>query len=187
MKINLLFASLIFATIFSACDPDDNTPPTVNQEELITTVVLTFSPVSGGSTFEFRFTDLDGDGGNAPVIVSDSLMDSTVYNVTAQFLDESVTPADDVTAEIQKEAEEHQVFYLINQGLDLDFSYADSDANGQPLGLLSTFTAVEAGTGTLSVILRHEPNKTGVGVASGDITNAGGETDVEVEFDVKLF
>ena len=33
-------------------------------------------------------------------------------------------------------------------------------------------------------MLRHEPDKSAAGVSSGDITNAGGETDIEVSFNV---
>ena len=39
---------------------------------------------------------------------------------------------------------------------------------------------------TMTVILRHEPNKAGAGVSDGDITNAGGETDIEVTFPFHL-
>jgi len=34
------------------------------------------------------------------------------------------------------------------------------------------------------VTLRHQPDKGAIGVSDGDITNAGGETDIEVLFDV---
>jgi hypothetical protein len=34
--------------------------------------------------------------------------------------------------------------------------------------------------------LRHEPNKDALNVASGEITNAGGETDIEVSFPVTI-
>jgi hypothetical protein len=43
-----------------------------------------------------------------------------------------------------------------------------------------------AGSGTLTITLRHEPNKDGDNVADGDITNAGGETDVEVTFNIDV-
>ncbi|HBK71516.1 MAG TPA: type 1 periplasmic binding fold superfamily protein, partial [Flavobacteriaceae bacterium] len=35
-------------------------------------------------------------------------------------------------------------------------------------------------------ILRHEPNKSASGVSDGDITNAGGETDIEVIFNITV-
>ena len=37
-----------------------------------------------------------------------------------------------------------------------------------------------------TITLRHEPAKTATGVSGGDITNAGGETDIEVVFDVTV-
>ena len=40
--------------------------------------------------------------------------------------------------------------------------------------------------GTITITLRHEPNKGGEGVSNGDITNAGGETDAQVSYNVSL-
>ncbi|MFT7376933.1 MAG: hypothetical protein ACI88Z_000758, partial [Sphingobacteriales bacterium] len=55
-----------------------------------------------------------------------------------------------------------------------------------PLGLQTTITTTDVGNGTLTVILRHEPNKSASGVANGDISNAGGETDIEVTFNITV-
>ena len=66
------------------------------------------------------------------------------------------------------------------------FSHNDSDANGDPLGLEMTATTGDASAGDVTVILRHEPDKDAEGVADGDVTNAGGETDVEVTFDADV-
>ena len=64
-----------------------------------------------------------------------------------------------------------------------EFTYIDVDGNGAPLGLAFTLTTVDADTeGDLTIILRHEPSKSADGVAGGDITNAGGETDIAVTF-----
>ncbi|MCB0763865.1 MAG: type 1 periplasmic binding fold superfamily protein, partial [Flavobacteriales bacterium] len=60
--------------------------------------------------------------------------------------------------------------------------YDDMDANMLPIGLESMWTIGAASNGTVIVTLRHEPDKTATGVSSGDITNAGGETDIEVTF-----
>ena len=45
---------------------------------------------------------------------------------------------------------------------------------------------IKPGNGTITVILRHEPDKDASGVSNGDITNAGGETDIEVVFNVEV-
>jgi len=56
----------------------------------------------------------------------------------------------------------------------------------QTATLANTLTTDAAGSGTITVILRHEPDKGASGVNDGDITNAGGETDIEVTFDVTV-
>ena len=66
----------------------------------------------------------------------------------------------------------------------MDVAYGDTDSEGRPIGIVGTMTTNDAGTGTLTVTLRHEPAKDAAGVVDGDITNAGGETDVEAEFDL---
>jgi hypothetical protein len=97
--------------------------------------------------------------------------------------DESKTPAEDITEEILEEADEHQFFFRVTEGITLTFSYEDQDKNGNPLGLKTKMITSQPSLGTLRVTLRHEPNKTATGVAMGMIDNAGGETDIEVDFD----
>ena len=94
------------------------------------------------------------------------------------------TPAEDITAEVLEEALEHQVFYQVASG-DFVIQYADQDSNGNPIGLSTNFQSNTTG-GNLTVILKHEPSKTAAGVSGGDITNAGGETDIEVVFPVNV-
>jgi hypothetical protein len=68
----------------------------------------------------------------------------------------------------------------------LSFTYADADA-GKPIGLAFTLkTGTAATTGNIVVILRHEPIKNAEGVASGDITNAGGATDAQITYAVQV-
>jgi hypothetical protein len=50
-----------------------------------------------------------------------------------------------------------------------------------------TFTAAaNAVSGNLTVILRHDLNKSAEGVAAGNIANAGGDTDVEIVFPITV-
>ena len=96
-------------------------------------------------------------------------------------LNELEDPADNITAEVQAEDEDHQFFYTPTNNI-ATIAYTDQDANGNPVGLTFTVTTTAATTGNLTVVLRHEPNKSATGVSDGDITNAGGETDIEVTF-----
>ncbi len=185
MKQYLFLFGLVLAIFsFSSCDKDDPTPP--NEEELITTLTLTMTPEGGGSDVLFRFRDTDGDGGNDPVITSGTLAANTIYNATLELLNESVSPAENITNEVRSEGEDHQFFYATTAGVNLSFAYDDTDTNGNPIGLEVLFQTGEASTGQFQVTLRHEPNKTASGVSTGDISNAGGETDIEVIFDIEI-
>jgi len=174
---------LATASLFLAsCSDDDNGP--VNEEEVITTVITTLT--NGSTTITLTSRDLDGDGPNAPVAtVSGDLTANTVYNGEITFLNETVTPADNITAEVEEEGEEHQIFYQIPASLGT-IGYTDFDVNAKPVGLTFTYTTGNAGTGNLTVTLRHLPNKSAAGVAAGDITNAGGATDAQVTYPIVI-
>lgn len=179
---NLKFMAFALTALltFNSCSNDD---APVIEEELITTATVTF--VGGGQTITLTSRDLDGDGPNPPVIsVSGNFAPSTTYTGSVVFLNESENPAEDVTLEIAEKDVEHQVFYRVSNNLG-NFTYTDLDSNGRPLGLTFTFvTGANLGTGNLTVTLRHLLNKNASGVASGDITNAGGSTDIEVTFPI---
>lgn len=177
----LSFAVMIL--IASACSSDD--PDPVNEEELITTVRVTFASAANPDVTA-TFTDLDGPGGTDPVTVNPTLVANTTYTVSVEFLNEQENPAEDITAEVAEEDDEHQVFFVIGTGLNATYAYTDQDGNGNPLGLSGTFATGAAGAGNLTLTLIHEPVKDAANVSSGDPTNAQGETDVEVTFNVTV-
>jgi len=175
------FALLVF-TLFS-CSNDDNPAP-VNEEEVITTIKVTL--VNGGNTITLQSQDLDGDGPNAPVVtVSGDLAASTTYLGSVKFLNELENPAENITAEVEEEGVDHQIFYQLTNSLGT-ITYDDVDDNGNPIGLEFTLVTGSAGSGILTLTLRHEPNKEASGVSDGDITNAGGSTDAQVTFNVTI-
>lgn len=179
--LSFFIITLIFVSLFTACEADDPIPE--NSEELITTLRIVCTPNAGGPTAMMEFLDLDGDGGNAPVIMADTLLAQTEYNAVLMLLNESVFPAENITEEILEEDEDHQFFFDF-VGIQLAHVYIDMDGNGNPVGLMNKFITADAGTGSLKVTLRHHPDKSATGVTDGDITNAGGETDIEVIFPV---
>ncbi|MDW7694794.1 hypothetical protein R9C00_08575 [Flammeovirgaceae bacterium SG7u.111] len=186
MKIkNFLFISLgLVMTFLSSCS-DDPEPEIPNEEELITTLTYTLTPVGGGTTVELKFKDLDGDGGDDPEITGGTLAANTTYEGSIELLNELESPAEDITEEVEEENDEHQFFYQTTVN-GLSVAYDDIDGDGNPVGLATKVATTTAGSGKLTVTLRHEPNKTADGVKDGDITNAGGETDIEVTFDVEV-
>jgi len=170
------------AMLLVSCSNDDNGP--VNEEEVITTVTTTLT--GGGQVITLTSRDLDGDGPNAPVVAaSGNLAANTIYSGAVTFLNETQTPAGDLTVEVEEEGVDHQVFYQLPATLGT-ITYTDLDLNGKPIGLTFTLTTGNAGTGNLTVTLRHLPNKSASGVSTGDITNAGGATDAYVSFPVTV-
>lgn len=184
---SILFPIATFLVVLllalSSCQPIDPIIP--NEEEVITSLVYTLTPAGGGTPVVFSISDPDGDGGNAPTITNGVLQANKTYNGVITLFNETESPVEPIHQEVLAEGVEHQLFF--ENTLDsVAIAYADQDANGQGIGLQTTFTTGVAEQGTLKVILRHEPNKTAAGVAIDNATPAGGETDIEVTFDVDI-
>ena len=182
LKYALLASTLIFA---SCSDDDDNTPDPVNEEEVITTLIVSLEMIngqSGSDTVVMQYQDLDGDGPDAATVtVSGSLNANTVYDGSIVLLNETEMPAENITVEVEEEDDEHQFFYTVGSGLDVATEYANFDGDGNPLGTMFVLNVGSASSGGLTFTLRHEPNKPNTG-----LENAGGETDIEVTFDVTV-
>nr|WP_321245065.1 type 1 periplasmic binding fold superfamily protein [uncultured Psychroserpens sp.] len=179
-KLKSILAITILAITFTACSSDDDSPAPVNQEEVITTLIATLSSTSGNITMTYR--DLDGDGPDAAVVtVSSALAANATYAGSLDLLNETESPAESITAEIEEEDDEHQFFF---SSALVSSAYADMDGDGNPVGLAFTLTTGDVGTGNLTITLRHEPSKSAEGVSDGNIANAGGETDIAVTFPI---
>jgi hypothetical protein len=195
-----LLASLPLAILLGGCGEDEAGGE--NENELITTVTLTFTPAAGGTAVVARANDPDGDGGSPPTIDSITLP-AGAYNLSLKFENALETPPEDITVEVKDEGDEHQVFFTgtgvsgpasNSAGAPLTQAYADMDAGGLPIGLANTITAAK-GTGSLTVTLRHMPpvNDQPVKVAgtadtvkTSGISAIGGSTDVQVTFPVTV-
>lgn len=183
IKIKNLLILPLFLSVLACSSDDDNTPVVVNEEEIITTVTATLAPQGGGNAITLVSRDLDGDGPNDPVVtVSGNLSANTTYSGAVTFLNETVSPAEDITPEVTEEGEEHQVFFLPSGSLNAVFTYLDFDSNNNPIGTLFSIQTGDASTGTITIVLRHEPQKPNDGTLAG----AGGETDVSVNFNVSI-
>ena len=108
-RISILTAIAITGTLFTGCSNDDDAPAPVNEEEVITTMTITMTPAGGGTAIVLQTRDLDGDGPDAPVVtVSGDFAANTTYNGAIILLNETETPAEDITAEVETEDDEHQ-------------------------------------------------------------------------------
>lgn len=184
-KIGSMLAAALMVVLAMSCDGDD--PEPVNEPEVITTMNVTFTNTADASDVVMAsFRDLDGEGGDDGVTTNPTLSADATYSVALEFLNETETPAENKNIEISGEDDEHQVFFIAADGLNLTFAYGDQDDNGNPLGLMGTVTTGAASTGNLDIVLVHEPSKDAAGVSDGDITNAGGEEDIRVIFSVTI-
>lgn len=195
--------NLILPLFFLAACTDVDNPDETNEEEVITTVSLTFTPASGGAAVEASWADPENDG--SPVIDDIVLSDADDYTLAVSFLNELEDPAEDITEEVDAESDQHQVFFTgtavespatgENASAVITQGYDDTDANGFPIGLASSITTLAAGSGSLTVTLRHlppendTPVKTGTladDAAAGGIEALPGETDVSVDFALEV-
>lgn len=172
----LLFA--VLALFMNSCKKETIDP---NQSELITTVRLKLTNTLSSSInpLVYEFKDLDGEGGAAPVKFDDIVLQKNIpYICEVTVLNESVSPADNITAEIKAEANDHQFYFVPSSSNLLSVSNYDTDTQGLPLGLSSFWvTGVNAGNGTVKVVLKHKPGTK----AANDLINKG-ETDIELDF-----
>lgn len=187
MNRYILSVAVIAAALFSqSCTKEPANPVIPNQEELITTLIVDLIAHDNSDTAQFVFSDIDGPGGNAPIVLSEPLKQNTFYLINLTLLNEQVNLIYDLTPEINAEGAEHQFFYENSIHPNAAITYMDGDIYGNPIGILVSLKTDVAQSGSLKITLRHMPNKFAPGVKSGDITNAGGETDIEVTFDVDI-
>jgi hypothetical protein len=197
------FACVALSLVAFACGEDKPAGMGGNENEVFTTITLTFTPSAGGAPVVAAFDDSDGDGGKAPTIAS-VMLGSGMFNLAVKFENKLENPPEDITEEIHDEANDHQIFFTgtavngpaSNQsGAPLTHAYADTDSKGLPVGLENKITAA-AGTGMLTVTLRHLPPVNSVAVktaslaemvrTSGGFMGLAGSTDVQVTFPVTV-
>lgn len=168
----LLMGSLL---TFSSCKDDDEPGPD-EEGEVITSVTLSLSPTGKGQDAEATISTLSGSPAqNAPL----TLKAGTTYTALITFADESKTTVEDRTDEIKQEGDEHLLVFTVTPSSLLSINATDADSKGQPIGLEANVVTGDEGTGTLRVVLKHQPN----GLKTGTNTTAG-ETDVDVSFNV---
>ena len=181
LRRTAILGALVIALFgLNACD-DDDAPEPENESEVITTVKLTFTPAGGGNPLTFQAKDADGDGPDNIVIDDIVLSANTDYTVSLEFLNELESPAEDITEEVREEGAEHQVFYTVNPSGLLTVTYNDADVNGRPIGVDTQWETGDAGTGSIDVVLKHQPD---IKDANSGIND--GETDINVTFTVNL-
>lgn len=196
--ISRVVSSLMVLATTAACVDVESPGTDENEAEVITTVVLTFTPAGGGDAVIATHSDPENDG--APVIDAVVLADGTTYSLAVAFENRLEDPAEDLTEEVRAESDEHQVF-IAGSGVQgpatgdnaahvVTHAYVDTDDNGLPIGLDNTIVATATGSGELRVMLRHLPPENDAatkvaGLAEAFAAAAGaiaGDADADVVF-----
>lgn len=176
--VAFFLALFFFQSCKPHCEKHPNDPECLGEEELITTLkVQVYDSATNTTIGTFQFKDADNDG-LPEAFDTIKVQANTTYRVALQFLNESVSPAEDITPEIEAEKDEHLIVFHAHD-VTVNFTYADLDGNNLPVGLTSYWRPLTTGEGHIHVTLKHQP-----GVKDG--TEAPGDIDVEVDFPVMI-
>lgn len=184
---SLLWAFILSSTVlFNACDDHDHDDDDDKHDEgeLINSVSLEFQhPSDSTANFTVTWSDIDGIGGNNPVLPDTSrLQKDSLYKVKAHFYHLHHGKKEEMNSEILEEANEHLVCYTHLSPLtvvQLEILRTDKDAQNLELGLTSTWKGILVHDGGILVALKHQPK-----IKNGSC--AIGETDVEVTFPISV-
>ncbi len=189
-SIYLMYTLLAGAVLLNTgCQKDeDDAPPAENEEEIITDVLLTFTPEGGGTAITATAKDPDGEGVQDLEVTKDIVLaPNTTYTLSLTL--ENTIEMEDITEEVETEGDEHMFFFAFTDGAfgnpagdgNVDnradaINYGDTDKNSLPIGLTTTWTTGDAmSDADFQVILKHQPD---VKTASSGSTD--GSTDLDL-------
>ena len=193
-KSYCFYALITVGLLVTGCSDDDEAPEPENEEEVITDVVLIFTnDADATDVVTARAQDPDGAGVQELAILDEISLDaSKSYTLTLDIENNLESPGEDITEEIEEEADEHQFFFSFSTDAFTDptgngnidnatdpLNYQDVDEDGNPLGLVTEWTTSSntLNGGTFLVQLQHQPDiKTATSGAND------GDTDFELEF-----
>ncbi|GAA3514413.1 hypothetical protein GCM10022393_30450 [Aquimarina addita] len=179
--MNLFKYARLSAILFSAitiigCSNDDDAPEEENEVEVFTDVTLIFTNTTDASDIvRASAKDPDGTGIQELQVLDDiTLATDTEYTLTFEILN-ALNPEDvaDIGDEILEEDNEHQFFFSFEEGTftsptgngNIDtasdpVNYNDTDENGNPVGLSTTWTTPGAAStaGVFTAKLQHQPD-----------------------------
>jgi hypothetical protein len=131
-----------------------------DESELITTVKISLTSPSG-TVVSASWKDLTPNEPLGQTVGTLNLDSGLVYNGKVELLDETKTPADDISAEVKKEADDHLFVYQQVPGNPeiITIEATDKDSKNLPLGLEFKLTAINKGAGKLNIVLKHQPGE----------------------------
>lgn len=184
MKTLKRITNLILITIVLTSCTNDDIPKQVIETEVITDVTLTFiAEDETESSYTYTDPKYRTDTYEDPIIILNS---EETYEVVTHFYNKSnPEEVEDITEEVIEDKDEHFVEYRFFN-VDINLTRTDQeesiDSNGIQIGVFTEWEVGEPSQGSVQQTLIHEPETKDTTNPNGDHT--GGETDVEVVFDL---
>ena len=191
---NKTIITIITILTISSCSKEDPKQPLpTNPQEVLTTILIKGynqnDSLNTNYQFNYKWEDLDGDGGNLPVIDTINLDSGIIYTCEIIILDKTKTPFDTVSNAIEEEKNAHQFFFTPSANLTakikaeiLDF---DTNIPSLPVGLsfnLNTKNKQSFTTpilSSLNMVLSHYDGVT-------KTIEKSNESDIDINFPLKL-
>lgn len=185
MKNQIKLYSLLFALLaaisstLNSCKPDEHNHE--DEHDAITKIQILFTDsATGTAAGTYTWADPDGIGGNNPTQIDTVKLDaSKVYTASLMlYALHDGTHEDNITADILAEKNDHLLVYKNVSG-NVTVLSTDKDDNNLPIGLETKWTTGGSSSGSVNIVLRHQP-----GVKDG--TETPGDTDVDIVFPVLI-
>lgn len=188
-----LFACMLLLNT-SCKKNEDDAPPAENEEEIITDIILTFTPQGGGADITAIAKDPDGEGIQDLEVTKDiELAPNTTYTLSISL--ENSIEMENITDEVRNEGDEHMLFFNFSEGVFSDptgngnldnrtdpLNYSDMDKNGEPIGLSTTWTTGDAMSGAnFRIVLKHQPD-----IKTSTSGSTEGSTDLDLSWGLSV-
>ncbi len=175
-------AAGLFAISLSSCRNND-VPEDIHEHEEVNKVVLTVSENGTNNTQMVSYQT--GSTTTIPL----KLENGKTYTTDVKFYGLHDGKTEDMTPEIIKERDEHFLefqFAGVNVEVTRNLDDVVRNMDGKKLGLKTTWTVTSAPSNALAIVkLIHAATSVDDKANNGLGSHVGGETDVEVKFNIK--
>ena len=175
----LISLVLIGSLILGSCGGDDDN----GDSKIITTLTISFDPLSPGSTETFSYSDADSID---DIVISQT----TIYNIKLSIERDSAGTLLDVDQQISDNAVQYQIFYTITPPdaptVIANLSYLDADVNGLPIGLNVSATTLGAGDKTFTITVKKIEAGKSADATIDDPNSSPGTVEFEAIFNLAV-
>lgn len=176
---------IALCAINNGCKKEETTVvPAPPGNEFITTVAVHAINIADSTdSITAKWVDLTPGDLNPPNQIDTlKLKAGAIYNCTISFIDETKSPAEDITGEIRDRGNYHLLCFNFSGLNTFTITRTDFDTNNPPLpiGLSDRIETGTLASGNIEIQLRHQPN-----VKDGSCST--GSADVDITLPVLIY